>query len=45
MPRGQPSKQTQFRLPSWALEFIERAAAQPESTARSGGIHPPNDIE
>lgn len=32
MPRGRPSKQTQFRLPPWALEFIERAAAQRHTT-------------
>jgi len=32
MPRGTPSRQTQFRLPPWALEFIETAAARRQTT-------------
>lgn len=32
MARGTQSKQTQFRLPPWALEFIERAATQRRTT-------------
>jgi hypothetical protein len=28
MPPGKTSKQTQFRLPPWATEFLERAAEQ-----------------
>jgi hypothetical protein len=28
MRQSKPSKQTQFRLPPWAVEFIERAAEQ-----------------
>jgi hypothetical protein len=28
MRQGKPSKQTQFRLPPWATEFLERAAEQ-----------------
>lgn len=32
MGRGTPSKQTQFRLPPWALEFIEQAARRRQST-------------
>ena len=32
MPHGAPGKQTQFRLPPWALVFIEGAAAQRQTT-------------
>lgn len=32
MGRGTQSKQTQFRLPPWALEFIEQAAGRRRTT-------------
>lgn len=32
MVRGTPSRQTQFRLPPWALEFIEQAAHRRQTT-------------
>ena len=32
MARGGPSKQTQFRMPPWALAFIEQAARQRQTT-------------
>ena len=32
MARRAPSKQTVFRLPPWALDFIEAAAAERQTT-------------